>query len=1114
MPKNPSRTIKKDDLECKLDKTTLDFSSKDKYNLINIDILENNEYKKEYKDLFTINLDNNSLSKISIKGFNKLNTVTANKNLITNVDLNLNKLSILYLNNNLICEIPDLNFTPVLKELSLADNSITTLKANSFRPVKSTLILLDLSQNKIDFSRCEDFIETSKTLGKNMKKLLSFNIIGNPFCEKRAYNDYPIILASNFEVLVLLNKKDCLSIKKNFDIISNLEKKMISIEESTKNKIGTTPGQTNYGTNMDENINLFSNTKTEIELCDIVKKTAKLTTLGKLTITTLKELTSLVNQYLIKKKSNINSDKDNMEDPEINEFDNFLDLINILIDTSPMFEKNINYLVCDFINVKNGKFSGRIMVYLRQRIFSEKSDELQNAIMDHLERRMDFKNKTIDNISPSLFLGMETLLHNPILVNKNSFLDLTRKIIDYIIKIENLKLINCRLNEEFKKKEIYYSLITYLHTATNSQRHFIFMIENMKFLEKLSQHIKYSLNENFEHLLLDGAFVEIIIKLLGVYKNLLTLNKDYYKQIISKNENQKLNQFNPNDNLQKILSGGLREKIEQVLNIRIQEILKKNNKEKDFILNKNRIIFSLINCYGGLINISKDISKFINDETSVPYKIINLLVQSDNNDPFFICSGCEFTLLLLENEEIIKHSNNLNNFKKIVKNLYSLRYVLPYLVYDKPEYKNSCLKVEKYGQTAIIRGKPVELSSLNSSIMYDMIISIVKLIEFFGRNTKNESNLTQECKSFCKELQEQNKNYILCSCLVVPNEKVKMAIVESLYSMDCSQLKSEEIISLSKQLYDVSLSGEHIEKILSTIFIILDQCFQNFIQKRELERLKQNKEIFSLALEILLKNNERSTTFDFLYRKKLMLNCSISLFLNNCCRNEIVNIFFKDKKKSVKLYEILQAEESNLFPTEKDSKFPYYVPLEIEKLRSGYKIDNLIPLITNEYFLTPYTYISCRLMMHIADTLMNINSRKIELDIKLELDDLMRNIQFKFSEREYKRILIESLNFNQFLDYNEIQEKKLTQKEHFLFFNNKKEDLILEQEAFLKNFDVFMKYIKGETNNKMNFIYNSIWKNKLDPIFKEQITFEDDENTQKILSEEIDKMLEKCILYN
>lgn len=1090
----PYKLISKDNIGKKLDKTFLDFSSKEKYNLVNVEYFEENEFKKEYKDLMLLNLDNNSISKLVVKGFNKLDTISSCRNLITSVDLNLNRLTKLYLNNNLLWEIPELDFIPNLRELSLAENSITALKVILFKPVKGTLEKLDLSQNKIDFNSCSEFIETAKNFGKNMKKLSSFNIIGNPFCEKRPYKDYSIILISHFDNLDLFNNKDTLGVKKSPETLENLEKKMLSLEELTKNQINQTPGQTNYGSNVEGDFSLFGNSKNEIELNDIVKKTAKLTTIGKMTFSTLKELTALVSQYINKKKSNISADKESIEDPELNEFDNFLDLINILLDTSPMFEKNIYYLVCDFINVKNGKFAGRIISYLRQRIFSEKSDDLQNFVMEHLERRIDFRRSPISEISPYVIIGIETLLLNPVMSKRISFLELTNKLIDYIVRLENINLINCRLNEEFRKKETYNSILIYLVTATSIKEHYIFMIKNLKFMEQLSKHIKNILTVNFEILLIDAACVEILLMQLNLLKNLFVLWKTYFKKKVTDSNLIKYEEeenFNPTYNLQKVIGGGLREKIEQILNLRFQELNKKNSSEKEFNINKNRIILALISCYSGLIYNSNDIRNLLRDEKSMPFKIINLLVQSELYDPSFIGIACDFTLLMLENEQLLARRENFDEFKKVVKSLYGLRYVLPYLCYVKPEYKNSCLRVEKYGENAIIRGKPVEFSLLSSQRMQNMIISIVKLIEYFGRNTKNESHLSNECKSFCKELNDQKKDSILCSCLVVPNEKVKIAILESLYSMDCSHFNTDEIGALFRQLYDVSLSGEYIEKIISTIFLILDQSFKNFLSESGLEGLKQNKEIFNLALEILAKNNDRSVTMDFLYKKKVMLNCSISAFLNNCCRSEYVNILFNDKGKSKRLCEILQAEENNLYLTEKDKKFPYYIPIEVEKIRSGYRVENLMSLFTNEKYLTPFTYISSRVLIHLADTLMNIRSSEIVINNKLELDDLFAEVQEKFSEREYKRILIESLTFHKFLEYKKDLDLKLYEN---------LEDRKNEQNNFLNKFEIFMKYIKGETNNKMNLKFSSIWKNKFDPIFDEDIIYEDDQ-TKKIREE-------------
>ena len=325
--------------------------------------------------------------------------------------------------------------------------------------------------------------------------------------------------------------------------------------------------------------------------------------------------------------------------------------------------------------------------------------------------------------------------------------------------------------------------------------------------------------------------------------------------------------------------------------------------------------------------------------------------------------------------------------------------------------------------------------------------------------------------------------------------------MESLYSTDCSNFRSEEISQISKQLMETSLTGDYTESILSTIFIMLDQTFKNFILKNEIDRIKQNKEIFNLAMELLLKNNERIVTLESLYKKKIMLNCAISTFLTNICRHQVISTFFKDKGKTKKFCEILQMEEKNIFPTEEESKDPYYIPIEIEKIRSGFRVENFIPIITNENYLTPFTYISARVMIHIADLLMNIKQKEINVNTKLDFDTLMKEIELDFSEREYTRIKLESLNFTKFMKFVKANE------EGPLLSNA---DLKNEQMAFLNKFDLFLKYFKGETNNSVNLIFNSIWKKKCDPKFDDDKMDEDEIILRERLENEKKNYFEIC----
>ena len=83
---NPIKRISEDKSEKKLDKTTLDFS-KPEFNLVSIDELDDTNFIKEYKNLLDLNISNNSIPMLSLKGYNKLESIMANNNLIIKVEL-------------------------------------------------------------------------------------------------------------------------------------------------------------------------------------------------------------------------------------------------------------------------------------------------------------------------------------------------------------------------------------------------------------------------------------------------------------------------------------------------------------------------------------------------------------------------------------------------------------------------------------------------------------------------------------------------------------------------------------------------------------------------------------------------------------------------------------------------------------------------------------------------------------------------------------------------------------------------------------------------------------------------------------------------------------------
>ncbi len=98
---------------------------------------------------------------------------------------------------------------PNLKELNLSQNSIQEINYNHFKYVKSSLQLLDLSYNVINFTDVNAFFACFSNMGNYMKSLIMLNLINNPFTRIPKYREnYQNFILASFKNLQYLNGRD------------------------------------------------------------------------------------------------------------------------------------------------------------------------------------------------------------------------------------------------------------------------------------------------------------------------------------------------------------------------------------------------------------------------------------------------------------------------------------------------------------------------------------------------------------------------------------------------------------------------------------------------------------------------------------------------------------------------------------------------------------------------------------------------------------------------------------------------------------------------------------------------------------------------------------------
>ena len=251
-------------------------------------------------------------------------------------------------------------------------------------------------------------------------------------------------------------------------------------------------------------------------------------------------------------------------------------------------------------------------------------------------------------------------------------------------------------------------------------------------------------------------------------------------------------------------------------------------------LRKKQECTSLIQCYGALLSGANDVSKFL-DKNSLAMKIIDILGQNEIVAPLLIHGACDFTYFLLLNKQMTK---NEERFNIIAAKLYNFRCLIPYLFPSRPEFHTICAIAEKFGDKTCDRGKPIELPYMNSEIINNLIISITRLMSFFGKNSQIASPIQKKCKDICLEMNNLKRDTALTNCLLLPNEDVKLSIVECFFSIEVEQLEPEELTSIYKQLsYLSSINGKMI-KIVAIIFILMNKWFLFNLQKKNYAKIE------------------------------------------------------------------------------------------------------------------------------------------------------------------------------------------------------------------------------------------------------------------------------------
>ena len=1035
--------------------THLELVSKDliKYQLLNIDQFAMDKYKNIYKFLTFLNLNDNCISILKLKGYNFLETLQASNNQISVVEIDLPALRILDLSKNNIKKMFELNNLGSLRELILSQNSISEISYDAFKSVKATLNKLDMSENLIEFSNVKEFFNFTETFG--MKELLVLNLENNPFCNKKKYKDfYQNLIKVNFKSLQVLNGRD-IGLRANLDINPKvIKEKMLELEK----KEGSFAMMNTLSAKKSEKVNLKV----------INKQLLKINQLGKLNDKSLEELEELVDSYT-RSMGATNTSKEGENNTradaeELDDFEIFLDYIEKIIDGISGYEKRLYAMIGKFATIKYGKFASRALSCIKQRISGENSKEIIEVLN---EIHMFLKRETEENIPVSVIDSLQLFLDEPIFVNPmKTIIKRVMMIGDKIDDNLNYKGYQSENNIDVIYLNLYCGVISFLAKAIQSNDFVDEVTGNEKFIKSSAMNLKKILSES-DDLIIENINTLIILRQLLYVIQVLCLRQVNEDNSKLKKVDKEDKQVNKNC-INFIVGCGIRDRIEQKLRLLLQVVNKKtvfeeNSKDmaqRQIQFRKKQECTSLIQCYGALLSGANDISKFL-DTTSLAMKIIQIIGQKEIIDPLIMHGACDFTYFLLLNPQI---SADEGKFNIVAKQLQNFRCLLPFLFPQNEEFAKVCAIAEKYGEKTCDRGKPVELQYMNSEIVNNMVISISRLMSFFGRNSQNKSPISKKCVDICSEMNNLNRDVALTNCLLLPNEDVKLSIVNCFFSIQVEQLEPEELTAIYKQLtYLSSINGKMIS-IVAIIFIILNKWFLYHLIQKNYSKIETCKEAIFLGMNLLYKNDLTKAVYDSRNAKKTFLSAILVMFLVNVSTFEYTKKYFSEPKNSVEMNKVLQMEEISV------NSINVGFPIEIEKCHCGWSINNLLASIKTG-MLNPYNYVSLRVMIHAGDILLNKKYPIYQVDYLQTSDEIMKSIGEELKRREKERIKEEECNWR------EVKEKlKRINYENAICLNKK--DLMTEQKNFVKNFRVFLEFVLCQCSEKQISQLSRVWEDK------------------------------------
>lgn len=190
------------------------------------------------------------------------------------------------------------------------------------------------------------------------------------------------------------------------------------------------------------------------------------------------------------------------------------------------------------------------------------------------------------------------------------------------------------------------------------------------------------------------------------------------------------------------------------------------------------------------------------------------------------------------------------------------------------------------------------LSHCDDPLIHELFIAIIRLFNLFCEYSETVSNPTSKrlFEDVSLSLNDSGRETGLFNCLEVPNDEVKLAVVDCLNNVPLSEFDNEEISQIIKQLSQCkNIGAGKTEVVISKIMWILTKLAKD----REEEagksfRLKFGERAVNEVIEIMLRNQARRVEDTEEGQEKMALSLSCLQFLkyssaNNEMRKYLMN---------------------------------------------------------------------------------------------------------------------------------------------------------------------------------------------------------------------------------